>query len=248
MEGFTDIHAHFLYGLDDGAKDHQEMEAMLDAAHADGIVNLFATPHVTPGIEPFCKVTIDDRLTEARSYCQKRDYQIRLYSGAEILYTPALEQYMTNHQLPSLGDEYHVLVEFVPNIEFVELEKAVLAFERYGYVPILAHVERYRCLYIGKRAEKLKRNHNVYLQELPAFDLRLQVKAGLTGYAQIYGRYNTEPQDKLKMDLMYINHASIAEDVKLILATIRILFLRESTSSVAEGQITASKNDAQKTA
>ena len=163
-EGFTDIHAHFLYGLDDGAKDHQEMEAMLDAAHADGIVNLFATPHVTPGIEPFCKVTIDDRLTEARSYCQKRGYQIRLYSGAEILYTPALEQYMTNHQLPSLGDEYHVLVEFVPNIEFTELEKAVFAFERYGYVPILAHVERYRCLYIGKRAEKLKRNHNVCFQ------------------------------------------------------------------------------------
>ena len=74
----------------------------------------------------------------------------------------------------------------------------------------------------------------------PAFDLRLQVKAGLTGYAQIYGRYNTEPQDKLKMDLMYINHASLAEDIKLIFATVRVLFLRDSTSGVREGQTTAS--------
>ena len=78
-----------------------------------------------------------------------------------------------------------------------------------------------------------------YRQELPAFDLRLQVKAGLTGYAQVYGRYNTEPQDKLKMDLMYINHASFSEDFKLIFATIRILFMAESTEGVSEDQSTA---------
>ena len=48
-----------------------------------------------------------------------------------------------------------------------------------------------------------------YQKVLPAFSLRLQVKAGLTGYAQIYGRYNTEPADKLKMDLMYINNTKV---------------------------------------
>ena len=78
-----------------------------------------------------------------------------------------------------------------------------------------------------------------YRKELPAFDLRLQVKAGLTGYAQVYGRYNTEPQDKLKMDLMYINHAGIAEDIKLIFATVRTIFQHESTHGVSEGQVTA---------
>lgn len=87
-----------------------------------------------------------------------------------------------------------------------------------------------------------------YRKELPAFDLRLQVKAGLTGYAQVYGRYNTEPQDKLKMDLMYINHASISEDLKLIFATVRILFMRESTSGVADGQTTASAVEKEKSA
>ncbi len=87
-----------------------------------------------------------------------------------------------------------------------------------------------------------------YMKELPAFDLRLQVKAGLTGYAQVYGRYNTEPQDKLKMDLMYINNIGVMEDLKLMFATVRILFMKESTSGIADGQTTASKAETEKSA
>jgi exopolysaccharide biosynthesis polyprenyl glycosylphosphotransferase len=82
-----------------------------------------------------------------------------------------------------------------------------------------------------------------YEKEMPAFSLRLQVKAGLTGTAQVYGRYNTEPRDKLKMDLMYINHMSLVEDLKLIFATVKILFLPESTEGVAAGQTTAMENN-----
>lgn len=62
-----------------------------------------------------------------------------------------------------------------------------------------------------------------YNEELPAFNLRHQVKGGLTGYAQIYGRYNTTPEDKLKMDLMYINNISLVADLRIILATIRVV-------------------------
>ena len=76
---------------------------------------------------------------------------------------------------------------------------------------------------------------------MPAFSLRLQVKAGLTGTAQVYGRYNTEPRDKLKMDLMYINRMSLREDLKLIFATVKILFLKDSTAGVQQGQLTAAK-------
>ena len=78
-----------------------------------------------------------------------------------------------------------------------------------------------------------------YLKELPEFNLRLQAKAGLTGYAQVYGKYNTSPYDKLMMDLMYIAHPSIVEDIRIILATIKILFLPESTEGVAAGHTTA---------
>lgn len=78
-----------------------------------------------------------------------------------------------------------------------------------------------------------------YEKEMPEFRCRLQVKAGLTGLAQIFGRYNTEPYDKLRMDLMYINNMSIVEDLRLMFATVKILFMKESTAGVQEGQVTA---------
>ena len=78
-----------------------------------------------------------------------------------------------------------------------------------------------------------------YEKEMPEFRLRLQAKAGLTGYAQVYGKYNTTPYDKLQMDLMYISNPSFWEDLRIIFATIKILFVPESTEGVAEGQKTA---------
>lgn len=78
-----------------------------------------------------------------------------------------------------------------------------------------------------------------YCEEMPEFALRLQAKAGLTGYAQVYGKYNTTPYDKLTMDLMYIAHPSIVDDLKIMFATVKILFMPESTEGVSEGQTTA---------
>ncbi len=68
-----------------------------------------------------------------------------------------------------------------------------------------------------------------YTQEIPEFAYRLKVKGGLTGYAQIYGKYNTTAYDKLKLDLMYIQNYSFLLDLKLIIMTIKIIFVKEST-------------------
>ena len=87
-----------------------------------------------------------------------------------------------------------------------------------------------------------------YEEELPEFRLRLQAKAGLTGYAQVYGKYNTTPYDKLVMDLMYIAHPSFLQDLQIMFATVKILFMRESTSGVADGQTTASAVEKEKSA
>lgn len=96
----------------------------------------------------------------------------------------------------------------------------------------------------GPRAERPE-IARLYEQELPEFALRLQAKAGLTGYAQVYGKYNTTPYDKLQMDLMYIAHPSIIEDLKIMFATVKILFVPDSTEGVAEGQMTAAKETAE---
>ncbi len=91
---------------------------------------------------------------------------------------------------------------------------------------------------VGPRAERPEIAAE-YEKTLPEFALRLQVKAGLTGYAQVYGKYNTTPYDKLLMDLMYIGSANVFEDLKIIFATVKILFLPESTEGVDPGQVTA---------
>ena len=93
---------------------------------------------------------------------------------------------------------------------------------------------------VGPRPERPK-IASQYVKEMPEFSLRLQAKAGLTGYAQVYGKYNTTPYDKLQMDLMYISNPSFWEDLRIIFATIKILFVPESTEGVAEGQKTAMK-------
>lgn len=85
-----------------------------------------------------------------------------------------------------------------------------------------------------------------YEKEMPEFALRLRTKAGLTGYAQVYGKYNTEPYDKLQMDLMYIAQQSFATDLKIIFATIKILFLPESTEGVDSSRTTAMNNRSKK--
>ena len=80
-----------------------------------------------------------------------------------------------------------------------------------------------------------------YEKEMPEFALRLQAKAGLTGYAQVYGKYNTSPYNKLQMDLQYIGSMGLVTDLKIIFATIKVLFVPESTEGVAQGQTTAKK-------
>ena len=75
-----------------------------------------------------------------------------------------------------------------------------------------------------------------YLENIPEFSFRLKVKAGLTGFAQVYGKYNTTPYDKLKLDLTYIRNYSVLEDLKLIIMTPKIMLMKESTEGVKEEQ------------
>ena len=78
-----------------------------------------------------------------------------------------------------------------------------------------------------------------YRQIIPEFDFRLKMKAGLTGYAQVYGKYNTTPLDKLKLDMVYIERYSFWLDLKLILLTVKILFQKENTEGIKDWQTTA---------
>lgn len=82
-----------------------------------------------------------------------------------------------------------------------------------------------------------------YGEMIPEFDYRLKVKAGLTGYAQVYGKYNTTPYDKLKLDLFYIENYSFVLDLKLMLMTFKILFMKENTEGIEAWQMNAMEDD-----
>ena len=80
-----------------------------------------------------------------------------------------------------------------------------------------------------------------YEASIPEFEYRLAMKAGLTGYAQVYGKYNTTPYDKLKLDLLYLENYTVFLDLKLILMTFKIIFQKDNTEGVDADQTTAQK-------
>ena len=96
--------------------------------------------------------------------------------------------------------------------------------------------------FIGPRPERPEIIKE-YVKDMPEFRFRTKVKAGLAGYAQVYGKYNTTPYDKLKLDLIYIENYSTWLDLRLMLLTLKVLFMPDATEGIAAGQLTALKED-----
>ena len=107
-------------------------------------------------------------------------------------------------------------------------------------LPQLFNILKGDMAFVGPRPER-REITDEYAKAIPEFPYRLKVKAGLTGYAQVYGQYNTVPYDKLKMDLTYITSYSVWLDIKLIILTVKILFQKEKSEGVKDTQKTALK-------
>ncbi len=104
---------------------------------------------------------------------------------------------------------------------------------RVDELPQLINVLKGDMSFVGPRPERPEFIQK-YMEEMPEFSYRMKVRAGITGYAQLYGKYNTTPYDKLKLDLYYIEQFSLGLDIKLMILTIKILFTKESTEGTKE--------------
>ena len=114
----------------------------------------------------------------------------------------------------------------------------ILRATRLDELPQLFNIIKGEMSLVGPRPERPEIAKE-YMEDLPEFSMRLKMKAGLTGYAQVHGKYNTTPYDKLKLDLHYIRNYSLWMDLILIIMTPKVLFMKEATEGLEEGKITA---------
>lgn len=158
---------------------------------------------------------------------------VKLYDGGPVFFK---QKRATIH-----GKEFDVykLRTMKVNVENYSAKKdddritkpgAILRRTRIDELPQLLNVLKGDMTFVGPRPEMIKNVQN-YTAELPEFRYRLRVKAGLTGYAQISGKYNTKPRDKLIMDMMYIEQFSVLRDIQLILQTAVVLLKSDSTEA-----------------
>ena len=161
---FTDIHCHILPGLDDGARNFEEAESMLRTAFEEGSRRIIATPHCCATRKRAGAGEIRECVERLHVFAQECGIPISLYYGNEIYYRTGVADLLEQGEILTLAGSHYVLVEFDPGVEFSYLRDGMGELQRYGYYPILAHAERYDCLYEKKGKIKELRNSGIYFQ------------------------------------------------------------------------------------
>lgn len=156
MLGITDMHCHILPGLDDGAQSMEETVQTLYAAARQGISAMITTTHFYPERFEPSPWQIFETLELVRTECRRHRIPITLYPGQECMYYSGLADRLLKGEVLTLAGSAYVLVEFDPMCSFSLLQSGLRDIRNAGYIPILAHFERYDCLYREHRLQQLK--------------------------------------------------------------------------------------------
>ena len=140
-----DIHTHLLFGVDDGPQTREESIEMLKAAKAQGIDAMILTPHYRHGMFAYPNDKIKENF--ALLIEPAREIGIQLYLGTEHHVNSMILEYIQSGRVNTLAGTQYVLAEYKHDTEFEYIAKSVRDLLRHGYIPIIAHVERYMCMY-----------------------------------------------------------------------------------------------------
>ena len=164
MPIFADVHNHSLFGLDDGAKSREDCEAMIAASYEEGVRHLCFTPHHHASYYKPDRALIEERFGEICAWAQERYPDLKLYLGNEVFgYSEGLLALQSGAAC-TLGGGRSALFEFGDSERLVYLLNRLREARSLGYIPVLAHAERYECLYKDiSRVEELLR-HGVQIQ------------------------------------------------------------------------------------
>lgn len=157
MDRLVDTHCHILPEVDDGARNMEETRQMLQEAYEDGIRYIIATPHHHPRRGRKSPKQLRRQLKLVREEAAQVSDELRIYLGTEIYFGQDIPERLREEGILTMNKTRYVLVEFSPGDSFVHICQGIQQIQMKGYEVILAHIERYRCMYKNlENAEHLK--------------------------------------------------------------------------------------------
>ena len=141
-----DIHSHIIFGVDDGPKSMEESRQLLEESYRQGVRTIIATSHRRKGMFETPEETIAANFEQVTSLAASIADDLSILYGAEVYYSSDALEKLEKGDIPSLGGTRFVLLEFSYHTSFESIHQAVSSVQRLGFIPVLAHIERYDCL------------------------------------------------------------------------------------------------------
>lgn len=151
IEQYTDIHSHILPGVDDGSQDMETTIEMIDMAYGQGVRTMIATPHYYPGHARCPKEYLEETFLEVAAVIKEKYSDFTLHLGNEVYYRDEVVEKLKNNRICTLAGTRYVLLEFSPGAQYHLLCDAVRRCVENGFDPVLAHIERYQCLWKNEK-------------------------------------------------------------------------------------------------
>lgn len=199
MRGITDIHSHILHDVDDGAESIEESIEILKREYAQGVTSVILTPHYHLGECMPEPEIVKEHYEELQSRINEIIPEMELYLGNEIMACNDMVDILNAGKLFSLAGTQYVLVEFYPLVDYQIMERNLNVLLQGGYIPIVAHCERYRCLRTTFWGVNVK--HVRHLTEMGVY---MQVNA-----SSVYGKDKKFVSKLINKDLLHL----VASDV-----------------------------------